>query len=118
MARHAGMKQANKVVASNNAATPRTAPGLVALTPNNRPEISRANLDGAQIHSLCLSGYVRSVEAIFGARDELLIIRHDAGNGEGPNIEVTLYGHSQCHRLCRHDQSPGYDKRPVESDRF
>jgi 4-hydroxy-tetrahydrodipicolinate reductase len=48
------------------------------------------NLDGSQIHSIRLPGYVISVEAIFGATDERLSIRHDAGNGTTPYIQGTL----------------------------
>jgi len=47
-------------------------------------------LNGTQIHSLRLPGYVISVEAIFGAREERLTIRHDAGSGAEPYIEGTL----------------------------
>lgn len=47
-------------------------------------------LNGVQIHSIRLPGYVISVEAIFGARDERLTIRHDAGNGAEPYIQGTL----------------------------
>jgi 4-hydroxy-tetrahydrodipicolinate reductase len=47
-------------------------------------------LNGSQIHSLRLPGYVISVEAIFGAKDERLTIRHDAGSGAEPYIEGTL----------------------------
>jgi 4-hydroxy-tetrahydrodipicolinate reductase len=47
-------------------------------------------LNGSQIHSIRLPGYVISVEAIFGAPDERLTIRHDAGSGAGPYIQGTL----------------------------
>ena len=43
-----------------------------------------------QIHSLRLPSYVISVEAIFGAKDERLTIRHDAGSGAEPYIQGTL----------------------------
>lgn len=49
-----------------------------------------ATLRGSQIHSIRLPGYVISVEAIFGAKDERLSIRHDAGSGAEPYIEGTL----------------------------
>jgi len=49
-----------------------------------------ATLNGTQIHSLRLPGYVIGVEAVFGARDERLSIRHDAGSGAGPYIQGTL----------------------------
>ncbi len=47
-------------------------------------------LNGMQVHSIRLPGFVISVEAIFGAKDERLTIRHDAGSGPGPYIEGTL----------------------------
>jgi 4-hydroxy-tetrahydrodipicolinate reductase len=48
------------------------------------------NLDGSQVHSIRLPGYVISVEAIFGGTDERLSIRHDAGSGAAPYIQGTL----------------------------
>src|ERR1700730_6500433 len=42
-----------------------------------------ATLNGSQIHSIRLPGYVIGAEAIFGAPDERLTIRHDAGSGGG-----------------------------------
>lgn len=47
-------------------------------------------LNGSQIHSLRLPSYVISVEVIFGAKDERLTIRHDAGSGAEPYIAGTL----------------------------
>jgi 4-hydroxy-tetrahydrodipicolinate reductase len=47
-------------------------------------------LNGSQIHSIRLPSYVISVEAIFGAQDERLTIRHDAGSGAEPYIQGTL----------------------------
>ncbi|HWS87267.1 MAG TPA: 4-hydroxy-tetrahydrodipicolinate reductase [Pyrinomonadaceae bacterium] len=47
-------------------------------------------LNGVQVHSLRLPGYVIAVEAIFGAKDERLTIRHDAGSGAEPYIQGTL----------------------------
>jgi 4-hydroxy-tetrahydrodipicolinate reductase len=49
-----------------------------------------ATIKGVQIHSLRLPSYVIGVEAIFGAQDERLTIRHDAGIGAGPYIQGTL----------------------------
>jgi 4-hydroxy-tetrahydrodipicolinate reductase len=47
-------------------------------------------LNGIQVHSIRLPGYVISIEAIFGAKDERLTIRHDAGSGAEPYIQGTL----------------------------
>jgi 4-hydroxy-tetrahydrodipicolinate reductase len=55
------------------------------------PKESRGTtLNGSQVHSLRLPSYVISVEAIFGAADERLTIRHDAGNSPTPYIQGTL----------------------------
>jgi 4-hydroxy-tetrahydrodipicolinate reductase len=48
------------------------------------------SLDGSQVHSIRVPGYVVSVEAILGSKDERLSIRHDAGSGAGPYIQGTL----------------------------
>lgn len=49
-----------------------------------------ATLNGSQIHSIRLPGYVLGVETIFGEADERLIIRHEAGSGAAPYITGTL----------------------------
>ena len=49
-----------------------------------------ATLNGSQIHSIRLPGYVIGVEIIFSEEDERLTIRHDAGTGAAPYIEGTL----------------------------
>lgn len=47
-------------------------------------------LKGIQVHSIRLPSYVISAEVIFGASDERLTIRHDAGGGAEPYIQGTL----------------------------
>jgi 4-hydroxy-tetrahydrodipicolinate reductase len=55
------------------------------------PKESRGTtLNGTQIHSLRLPGYVIGVDVIFGASDERLTIRHDAGSGATPYVQGTL----------------------------
>jgi 4-hydroxy-tetrahydrodipicolinate reductase len=55
------------------------------------PKESRGTtLNGSQVHSIRLPGYVIGVEAIFGAADERLTLRHDAGSGAAPYIQGTL----------------------------
>jgi 4-hydroxy-tetrahydrodipicolinate reductase len=49
-----------------------------------------ARLNGSQIHSIRLPGYVIGVEVIFGEEDERLTIRHDAGTGAAPYLQGTL----------------------------
>lgn len=55
------------------------------------PRESRgADLNGCQVHSLRLPGYVASVEAIFGLPEMQLSLRHDAGTGAQPYVDGTL----------------------------
>lgn len=55
------------------------------------PKESRGTtLNGSQVHSIRLPSYVLSVEVIFGAADERLVIRHEAGNGATPYLQGTL----------------------------
>lgn len=55
------------------------------------PRESRgATLNHSQVHSIRLPSYMISLEAIFGATDERLTIRHDAGAGATPYVQGTL----------------------------
>lgn len=54
------------------------------------PEARGVAIDGVQVHSLRLPGYVVAVEAIFGLPDERLSIRHDAGSSAAPYVAGTL----------------------------
>jgi 4-hydroxy-tetrahydrodipicolinate reductase len=55
------------------------------------PRESRgADLNGCQVHSVRLPGYVASVEAIFGLPDMQLSLRHDAGTSAQPYVDGTL----------------------------
>lgn len=51
---------------------------------------SKAALNGSQIHSIRFPSYVISVEILFGATDERLTIRHDAGSGATPYAQGAL----------------------------
>lgn len=53
-------------------------------------EARGVTLNNSQIHSIRLPSYVISVEAIFGASNERLTIRHDAGTDAVPYINGTL----------------------------
>jgi 4-hydroxy-tetrahydrodipicolinate reductase len=55
------------------------------------PKESRgATLNGSQVHSIRLPSYVLSVEVIFGAAHERLVIRHEAGDSATPYLQGTL----------------------------
>jgi 4-hydroxy-tetrahydrodipicolinate reductase len=49
-----------------------------------------AALNGSQIHSIRLPGYVIGVDVLFGAEDERLTLHQEAGSGAGPYIQGTL----------------------------
>jgi 4-hydroxy-tetrahydrodipicolinate reductase len=54
------------------------------------PKARGATISGTQAHSIRLPGYVIAFETIFGAPDERLTIRHDAGAGADPYVEGAL----------------------------
>lgn len=49
-----------------------------------------ATLDGTQVHSVRLPGFVLSTEVVFGHGDQRLAIRHDAGSGAGAYVPGAL----------------------------
>jgi 4-hydroxy-tetrahydrodipicolinate reductase len=62
-----------------------------ALEQTHGPKEARgATIEGTQVHSIRLPGYVIAFEMIFGLPEERLSIRHDAGSGAGPYVSGTL----------------------------
>lgn len=53
-------------------------------------EVRGATLDGSQVHSLRLPGFVISAEIIFGMPDQRLTIRHDSGSSAIPYVDGAL----------------------------
>ncbi|MBV8962578.1 MAG: 4-hydroxy-tetrahydrodipicolinate reductase [Hyphomicrobiales bacterium] len=53
-------------------------------------ETRGATIGEVQVHSLRMPGFVLSCEAVFGAPDERLLIRHDAGSSAEPYVSGTL----------------------------
>ena len=53
-------------------------------------ETRGATLDGSQVHSIRLPGFVISAEVIFGLPDQKLTIRHDSGNSARPYVDGAL----------------------------
>ena len=58
-----------------------------------------ATVAGSQVHSLRLPGFVISAESVFGADDQRLSIRHDAGNSAKPYVEGALLAIRKVHTL-------------------
>jgi 4-hydroxy-tetrahydrodipicolinate reductase len=53
-------------------------------------ETRGGTVGAVQVHSVRMPGYVLSCEALFGAPDERLVIRHDAGSSAAPYVAGTL----------------------------
>ncbi len=53
-------------------------------------ETRGAKIGAVQVHSVRMPGYILSCEALFGAPDERLVIRHDAGSSAAPYVAGTL----------------------------
>ena len=47
-------------------------------------------LEGSQIHSVRLPGYVISVDTIFGMHDQKLLLRHESGSSAEPYVDGAL----------------------------
>jgi 4-hydroxy-tetrahydrodipicolinate reductase len=54
-------------------------------------EARGADIAGTRVHSIRLPSYIIACEAQFGAPDERLTIRHDAGSGAQPYVAGTLF---------------------------
>ena len=65
----------------------RTATGEELIGP---PEARGARVGATQVHSLRLPSFTVSTEVVFGAQDERLSLRHDAGGSATPYIVGTL----------------------------
>ncbi|MGH7456453.1 MAG: 4-hydroxy-tetrahydrodipicolinate reductase, partial [bacterium] len=64
---------------------------LYPLEKNVGPKESRgAELNGSQVHSIRLPGYVIGIEIIFDETDERLTLRYDGGSGVSPYLPGTL----------------------------
>ena len=53
-------------------------------------ETRGARLQGTQVHSIRLPGYVISIDAIFGMPDQKLILRHESGTSAQPYVDGAL----------------------------
>ena len=63
----------------------------VPLEKVDGPKESRGTrLQGTQVHSVRLPGYVISVDALFGMPDQKLILRHESGNSAVPYVDGAL----------------------------
>ena len=57
---------------------------------NGLKESRGVRLQGTQVHSIRLPGYVISIDAVFGMPDQRLILRHEAGSSAKPYVDGAL----------------------------
>jgi 4-hydroxy-tetrahydrodipicolinate reductase len=62
-------------------------------------ETRGARLQGSQVHSVRLPGYVISVDAIFGMPGQKLILRHESGESAEPYVSGALLAIREVSRL-------------------
>jgi 4-hydroxy-tetrahydrodipicolinate reductase len=63
----------------------------VPLEAMQGPRESRGvRLNGSQVHSVRLPGYVISLDVIFGMPDQKLVIRHESGTSAEPYVDGAL----------------------------
>jgi 4-hydroxy-tetrahydrodipicolinate reductase len=63
----------------------------VPLDSIDGPKESRGvRLDGSQVHSVRLPGYVISLDVIFGMPDQKLILRHESGSSAEPYVDGAM----------------------------
>jgi 4-hydroxy-tetrahydrodipicolinate reductase len=63
------------------------------------PESRGVRLQGSQVHSIRLPGYVISIDAIFGMPDQKLILRHEAGSSAAPYVGGALLAIREVSKL-------------------
>ena len=56
-------------------------------------------LQGTQVHSIRLPGYVISIDAIFGMPDQKLILRHESGSSAVPYVDGALLAIREVSKL-------------------
>jgi 4-hydroxy-tetrahydrodipicolinate reductase len=62
-------------------------------------ETRGARMQGTQVHSLRLPGYVFSIDAIFGMPEQKLILRHESGNSPEPYVDGALLAIREVSKL-------------------
>jgi 4-hydroxy-tetrahydrodipicolinate reductase len=62
-------------------------------------ETRGARLQGTQVHSIRLPGYVISIDAIFGMPDQKLILRHESGTSAEPYVNGALLAIREVNKL-------------------
>jgi 4-hydroxy-tetrahydrodipicolinate reductase len=62
-------------------------------------EARGARLQGTQVHSVRLPGYIISLDVIFGMPDQKLILRHESGASAEPYVDGALLAIREVSKL-------------------
>jgi 4-hydroxy-tetrahydrodipicolinate reductase len=85
-----GRELAEALAAMRSAATSKPVDQLGGVPGTRGAAVGDGPHGGVQVHALRLPSFVLSVEAVFGADNERLVIRHDAGSSAAPYVAGTL----------------------------
>ena len=66
---------------------------------NGPPGVRGATVNGVQVHSLRVPGFVLGIEVVFGMQDQRLHLTHQAGTGAEPYVDGALLAIRKVHTL-------------------
>lgn len=85
-----GRELAEAMAAVRGAATSKPVEELGGIRETRGAAVGEGPHGGVRVHALRMPSFVLSVEAVFGADNERLIVRHDAGSSAAPYVAGTL----------------------------
>ena len=85
-----GRELAETLAAVRGAATSKPVDALDGIRATRGAAVGDGPNGGVRVHALRLPSFVLSIEAVFGADNERLVIRHDAGSSAAPYVAGTL----------------------------
>jgi 4-hydroxy-tetrahydrodipicolinate reductase len=85
-----GRELAEAMAAVRGAATSMPVDRLNGIRETRGAAVGEGPHGGVRVHALRMPSFVLSVEAVFGADNERLVIRHDAGSSAAPYVAGTL----------------------------
>jgi 4-hydroxy-tetrahydrodipicolinate reductase len=85
-----GRELAETLAAVRGAATSKPVDQLGGIRETRGAAVGDGPNGGVRLHALRMPSFVLSVEAVFGADNERLVIRHDAGASAAPYVAGTL----------------------------
>jgi 4-hydroxy-tetrahydrodipicolinate reductase len=85
-----GRELAEALAAVRGAATSTPVDQLGGIRETRGAAVGDGPNGGVRLHALRMPSFVLSVEAVFGADNERLVIRHDAGSSAAPYVAGTL----------------------------